>query len=73
MVSGSGSSITFGNTFGISGSIVAGGAISLNASGSAAGSAAVFSGTIDVTTGTVGGRWNYSGKNSGGTFAGQKQ
>jgi hypothetical protein len=70
-VSGQGFSNTYSFNFNVAGSIAAGGAISLNATGFAGSSA--FSGTVNAQTGQVTGTWNYSGTTTGGTFSGQKQ
>ncbi|MGV8893715.1 MAG: astroprincin family protein [Burkholderiaceae bacterium] len=70
-VSGQGFSNTYLFNFNVAGNIVAGGAVSINATGSAG--ASDFKGMVDAVTGQVNGTWNYSGVTSGGTFKGQKQ
>lgn len=68
IVTGSGTSNMLG-TFSVTGSVAAGGGLSMGTSGTAGG--ATYSGTIDVATGKVSGTW--SGSGTSGNFSGQKQ
>jgi hypothetical protein len=73
VVTGSGHSATYNLDFVVSGSVVAGGGVSLNAAAGTAG-ASIFSGSIDAITGAVSGTWRYATTPSGqdGTFTGSR-
>ena len=74
VVSGTVHSATYSMDFTVSGAVVAGGGVSLNATAGTAGSA-FFSGSINPTTGAVSGTWRYSTTPAGstdGTFMGQR-
>ena len=74
VVTGSGHSTTYNLDFSVSGAVVAGGALSLDATAGSAGSSA-FTGTINSTTGAVTGSWRYlttSPSSSDGTFSGTR-
>jgi len=74
VVTGSGHSTTYSLDFSVSGAVVAGGALSLDATAGSAGSSA-FSGTINSTTGALVGTWRYlttSPASTDGTFSGTR-
>lgn len=74
VVTGTGHSTTYSLDFSVSGAVVAGGALSLDATAGSAGSS-VFTGAINSTTGAVTGSWRYlttSPASSDGTFSGTR-
>ena len=74
VVTGTGHSTTYSLNFSVSGAVVAGGALSLDAAGGTAGASA-FTGAINSTTGAVTGTWRYlstSPASSDGTFSGAR-
>lgn len=74
VVTGTGHSTTYSLDFSVSGAVVAGGALSLDAAAGTAGASA-FTGAINSTTGAVTGNWRYlstSPASSDGTFSGTR-
>nr|WP_297356416.1 carboxypeptidase-like regulatory domain-containing protein [uncultured Caldimonas sp.] len=72
VISGSGSSTTFG-AFTVSGNVDADGAVDFSASSGGVAGAAQFSGTINAQSGAVSGTWRYAGSaGTDGNFIGQR-
>ncbi|MFZ6675513.1 hypothetical protein [Undibacterium sp. Xuan67W] len=71
-ITGSGYSNTDKLSFGVSGNVGTGGSVSMTTNGSAG--SALFSGSINSSSGTVSGKWNFvASPTYGGSFTGQKQ
>ncbi|WP_027468516.1 carboxypeptidase-like regulatory domain-containing protein [Deefgea rivuli] len=70
-ITGNGHSNTYNLNFSITGSVAAGGAVSINAAGNAG--ASIFTGTINAGTGTITGTWRYTASpGNDGSFTGQR-
>jgi hypothetical protein len=70
-ITGNGRSTTYSLNFSISGTVAAGGAVSINAAGNAG--ASIFTGNINANTGAISGTWRYStSSGNDGSFSGQR-